>query len=88
MRVGDFRAFVANASATIKAAAPRQLVCTGMEGDTAWFSRGQATLLTQQASKIDFVTARRGRYSPRLHIFLRPSQGSTESEGGHRETTD
>lgn len=65
MRVNDLRAFIANASAIIKAAAPNQLVCTGMEGDTAWFSRGQATVLTQQNSKIDFVTVRSG--SERCH---------------------
>lgn len=57
VRVDDFRAFISNASAILKAAAPKQLTCNGMEGDTAWFSRGQATVLSQYDSKIDFVTS-------------------------------
>ena len=52
-----FGDWLANASAFVKSLAPRQLVSTGMEGDTSYFSPSQSIIMSQRAASIDYVTA-------------------------------
>jgi len=66
-----FFAWLDGASRFLKAAAPRQLVCAGGEGDTAYFSPSQALAASQAMPALDYVTAHLwvqnwGRYHPAM----------------------
>ena len=53
----SFKAWLRSAAAVLKAAAPRQLVASGMEGDTGDVSLAQAMLISQDVPEIDVLTA-------------------------------
>lgn len=55
--IAPFVRWLNDAALFIKGLAPHQLVASGMEGDTAHVSLAQSTLLTQNSSAIDIVTA-------------------------------
>jgi len=55
--VPAFLRWLSDSSSFVKQHAPKQLVCSGMEGDTSYFSRGQSVLDTQGILSLDFVTA-------------------------------
>ena len=57
---GEAQAYISwldSASRFLKAAAPMQLVSSGSEGDTAWYSASQSILATQSLPSLDYVTA-------------------------------
>jgi mannan endo-1,4-beta-mannosidase len=69
-----FLAFLTSAAAFIKKLAPRQLISSGMEGDTAAMSVAQSMLLSQNITNIDVLTAHAW---PQNFNWLDPSDEET-----------
>ena len=55
--VPSFLAWLNDSATFVKQRAPKQLVCSGMEGDTSYYSAGQSVVETQAIPALDFITA-------------------------------